>query len=177
MSPKLCVCLPHSNTRSSGESVWVGTVKDRERGLLLQQHLQRLGAEERLLGLGSDWGWDGACYTWGRVLYPSWLVSSGGEDWSFLRDRHPAWLQVRSSLEPLYVIFCSRFAKWLSKNRKLQGIPPSPFFSQANKSVCQNYIRFCFIKPDEKLRAAKEILTKWRQELDGTQWATWHGLE
>jgi kynurenine--oxoglutarate transaminase/cysteine-S-conjugate beta-lyase/glutamine--phenylpyruvate transaminase len=68
----------------------------------------------------------------------------------------------------MYILFCPRFAKWLSKNRKLQGIPPSPFFSQANKSVCQNYIRFCFIKPDDKLRSAKQILSKWRQELDCT---------
>ena len=34
----------------------------------------------------------------------------------------------------------------LSKNRKLQGIPPSAFFSQAHKSIGENYIRFCFIK-------------------------------
>ena len=39
-----------------------------------------------------------------------------------------------------------RFAKWLSKNRKLQGIPPSAFFSQEHKYIGENYIRFCFIK-------------------------------
>jgi kynurenine--oxoglutarate transaminase/cysteine-S-conjugate beta-lyase/glutamine--phenylpyruvate transaminase len=39
-----------------------------------------------------------------------------------------------------------RFAKWLSKNRKLQGIPPSAFFSQPHKHIGENYIRFCFIK-------------------------------
>ena len=39
-----------------------------------------------------------------------------------------------------------RFAKWLSKNRKLQGIPPTAFFSGPHKSIGENYIRFCFIK-------------------------------
>ena len=39
-----------------------------------------------------------------------------------------------------------RFAKWLSKNKKLQGIPPSAFFSEGSKSIGENYIRFCFIK-------------------------------
>ena len=39
-----------------------------------------------------------------------------------------------------------RFVKWLSKNRKLQGIPPSAFFCQEHKSIGENYIRFCFIK-------------------------------
>lgn len=40
----------------------------------------------------------------------------------------------------------SRFVKWLSKNRKLQGIPPSAFFSQPHKYIGEDYIRFCFIK-------------------------------
>ena len=39
-----------------------------------------------------------------------------------------------------------RFVKWLSKNRKLQGIPPSAFFSQDHKYIGEDYIRFCFIK-------------------------------
>jgi hypothetical protein len=39
-----------------------------------------------------------------------------------------------------------RFVKWLTKNRKLQGIPPSAFFSQEHKYIGEDYIRFCFIK-------------------------------
>ena len=39
-----------------------------------------------------------------------------------------------------------RFVKWLSRNRKLQGIPPSAFFSAEHKNIGENYIRFCFIK-------------------------------
>ena len=39
-----------------------------------------------------------------------------------------------------------KFAKWLSKNKKLQGIPPSAFFSKDHKSIGEPYIRFCFIK-------------------------------
>ena len=39
-----------------------------------------------------------------------------------------------------------KFAKWLSKNKKLQGIPPSAFFSKEHKKIGEAYIRFCFIK-------------------------------
>lgn len=39
-----------------------------------------------------------------------------------------------------------KFAKWLSKNKKLQGIPPSAFFSAPHKHIGEPYIRFCFIK-------------------------------
>ena len=39
-----------------------------------------------------------------------------------------------------------KFAKWLSKKKKLQGIPPSVFFSKDHKSIGEPYIRFCFIK-------------------------------
>ncbi|KAA0187572.1 hypothetical protein HAZT_HAZT004829 [Hyalella azteca] len=39
-----------------------------------------------------------------------------------------------------------RFVKWLSRSRKLQGIPPSAFFSDEHKSIGEDYIRFCFIK-------------------------------
>ena len=39
-----------------------------------------------------------------------------------------------------------RFVKWLSRQRKLQGIPPSAFFSEGHKAIGEDYIRFCFIK-------------------------------
>lgn len=58
-----------------------------------------------------------------------------------------------------------RFVKWLTKNKKLQGIPPSAFFSKEHKHIGESYIRFCFIKNDESLKKAKDILTAWRQEL------------
>merc|ERR1711913_173077 len=59
-----------------------------------------------------------------------------------------------------------RFVKWLTKNRKLQGIPPSAFFSQSHKHIGENYIRFCFIKHDDSLKKAREILRKWREEIE-----------
>jgi len=58
-----------------------------------------------------------------------------------------------------------RFAKWLSKNKKLQGIPPSAFFSEGSKSIGENYIRFCFIKKEASLMKAKEILMDWKNEM------------
>ena len=80
-----------------------------------------------------------------------------------------------------------KFAKWLSKNKKLQGIPPSAFFSQAHKSIGDDYIRFCFIKvlvqnylkiwreksnwkfgllqKEESLQKARDILLHWKKEM------------
>ena len=55
--------------------------------------------------------------------------------------------------------------KWLTKNRGLQGIPPSAFFCQDHKAIGEDYIRFCFIKHQDSLDKAKTILTKWREEL------------
>merc|ERR1712020_95054 len=54
-----------------------------------------------------------------------------------------------------------RFAKWLIKNKKLQGIPPSAFFSSENKHLGESYIRLCYIKKDQILVEAKEILQTW----------------
>jgi len=91
------------------------------------------------------------------------VIPEGGyfilADWSPLADKID--LSTESDSYADY-----RFVKWLSKNRKLQGIPPSAFFSQEHKSIAENYIRFCFIKTDEKLSEAKNILSKWRKELD-----------
>ncbi|KAL1138796.1 hypothetical protein AAG570_008858 [Ranatra chinensis] len=54
-----------------------------------------------------------------------------------------------------------RFAKWMTKNIKLQGIPPSAFYCTEHKNLAENYIRYCFIKKDENLQKAEDILKKW----------------
>jgi len=91
------------------------------------------------------------------------VVPQGGyfimADWSDLGDKVD--LSSESDVNKDY-----RFVKWLTKNRKLQGIPPSAFFSQDHKHIGENYIRFCFIKHEDSLNKAKEILTAWRKELD-----------
>ncbi len=38
------------------------------------------------------------------------------------------------------------FAEWLTRVKKLAGIPPTAFYSAENKNLGENYIRFCFIK-------------------------------
>lgn len=38
------------------------------------------------------------------------------------------------------------FVEWLTRVKKLAAIPPTAFYSAANKSLGENYIRFCFIK-------------------------------
>ncbi|VVC26954.1 Hypothetical protein CINCED_3A015005 [Cinara cedri] len=58
-----------------------------------------------------------------------------------------------------------RFVKWLSKNIKLQGIPYSAFYSEGNKRMAENYLRFCFFKKDETLKKAENILTTWTSSL------------
>jgi len=91
------------------------------------------------------------------------VVPEGGyfimADWSGLVDK----VDLGSESDPRRDY---RFVKWLTKNRKLQGIPPSAFFSEDHKSIGENYIRFCFIKHEDSLKKAKEILTDWRKELD-----------
>jgi len=58
-----------------------------------------------------------------------------------------------------------RFVKWLSRQRKLQGIPPSAFFSEGHKAIGEDYIRFCFIKEDANLHAAGEILRQLAKDI------------
>lgn len=39
-----------------------------------------------------------------------------------------------------------KFTKWMTKNVGLQGIPPSAFYSDPNKNLGENFVRYCFIK-------------------------------
>lgn len=54
------------------------------------------------------------------------------------------------------------FTKWLIKNKKLSAIPLTTFFSPGMKHVAENYIRFCFMREDETLDRAINILSKLR---------------
>lgn len=55
-----------------------------------------------------------------------------------------------------------RFTKWMTKNIKLQGIPPTAFYGEADKPLAENYVRYCFFKKDETLDEAAKILRKWK---------------
>lgn len=55
-----------------------------------------------------------------------------------------------------------RFTKWMTKNQGLQGIPPSAFYSEGNKKLGENFVRYCFMKKDENLAKAADILQKWK---------------
>ncbi|XP_055905159.1 kynurenine aminotransferase [Eupeodes corollae] len=55
-----------------------------------------------------------------------------------------------------------RFTKWMTKNMGLQGIPPSAFYSEKNKPLAENYVRYCFMKKDENLEKAEEVFKKWK---------------
>ncbi|XP_015782092.1 kynurenine--oxoglutarate transaminase 3 isoform X2 [Tetranychus urticae] len=53
-----------------------------------------------------------------------------------------------------------RFTKWLIIEKKLQGIPPSVFYSEDHQKLVENFIRFCFFKKPETLAKAGEIIKK-----------------
>lgn len=55
-----------------------------------------------------------------------------------------------------------KFTKWMTKNQGLQGIPPSAFYSEANKKLGEDFVRYCFIKKDENLSKAADIFKKWK---------------
>ncbi|EFX81839.1 hypothetical protein DAPPUDRAFT_317235 [Daphnia pulex] len=57
------------------------------------------------------------------------------------------------------------FAEWLTRVKKLAGIPPTAFYSAENKNLGENYIRFCFIKEDAKLKKTEDILKAWKEIL------------
>ncbi|XP_018576405.1 kynurenine--oxoglutarate transaminase 3 [Anoplophora glabripennis] len=55
-----------------------------------------------------------------------------------------------------------RFTKWMTKNVGLQAIPSTAFYSVPHKPLAENYVRYCFIKKDENLKQAAELLRKWK---------------
>lgn len=56
------------------------------------------------------------------------------------------------------------FARWLSRDKKLQGIPASAFYSDANKQLAENLIRFCFIKQSSTLDKLQLVVDKLTSE-------------
>ncbi|XP_023243200.1 kynurenine--oxoglutarate transaminase 3-like [Centruroides sculpturatus] len=59
-----------------------------------------------------------------------------------------------------------KFVKWLSKTKKLQGIPPSAFYCEEHRYLAEDYIRFCFIKDDSTLEKAESILKSLNDSID-----------
>lgn len=57
------------------------------------------------------------------------------------------------------------FVEWLTRVKKLAGIPPSAFYSAENKPLGEDYIRFCFIKEDSNLEKAETILKEWKKSM------------
>ncbi|KAG5872517.1 hypothetical protein JTB14_026883 [Gonioctena quinquepunctata] len=57
-----------------------------------------------------------------------------------------------------------RFTKWMTKNVGLQGIPSSVFYSEENKPLGENFVRYCFTKRDEVFEEVSNILQKWKNQ-------------
>nr|XP_018900444.1 PREDICTED: kynurenine--oxoglutarate transaminase 3-like isoform X1 [Bemisia tabaci] len=74
--------------------------------------------------------------------------------WSNLAHR----VNLSSEKDP-YIDF--KFTKWMTKNLKLHGIPVSCFYREQNRSLGENYVRYCYFKKDETLAKAEAILTNW----------------
>lgn len=55
-----------------------------------------------------------------------------------------------------------RFTKWMTKNLGLQGIPPTAFYSESNKHLAENFVRYCFMKKDDNLQKACDLLHNWK---------------
>ncbi|RZC40993.1 kynurenine--oxoglutarate transaminase 3, partial [Asbolus verrucosus] len=57
-----------------------------------------------------------------------------------------------------------RFTKWMTKNVGLQGIPPTAFYSEPNKPLAEDFVRYCFFKGHPRLVTA---LSKLYSQLTG----------
>ncbi|XP_055310048.1 kynurenine aminotransferase-like [Sitodiplosis mosellana] len=86
------------------------------------------------------------------------IIPQGGyfmiADWSALESK--ADLSTESDAQKDY-----RMTKWMIKNVGLQGIPPSVFYNETNKSIMETFVRYCFFKKDENLEKAADILKNW----------------
>lgn len=51
-----------------------------------------------------------------------------------------------------------KFVRWLSKHKKLQGIPPSAFYSPDHKDLAEDFIRLCYFKSDSTMRETEKVL-------------------
>ncbi|CAH0405753.1 unnamed protein product [Chilo suppressalis] len=54
-----------------------------------------------------------------------------------------------------------QFTKKFAKEAGVLTIPPTAFYSEAHKSLGENYARFCFIKKDENLQLTEKLLKEW----------------
>ncbi|XP_046443032.1 kynurenine aminotransferase-like [Daphnia pulex] len=90
------------------------------------------------------------------------IIPEGGyfmiADWSALESH--ADLSEKKYPEKDYC-----FVEWLTRVKKLAGIPPTAFYSAENKKIGENYIRFCFIKEDANLQKAEGILQEWKKSM------------
>nr|CAD7206388.1 unnamed protein product [Timema douglasi] len=62
-----------------------------------------------------------------------------------------------------------RFTKWMTKNVKLQGIPPSAFYGSEHANLGENYVRYCFIK--EAVLCVSSLVSSDRMKPRWREWA------
>ncbi|XP_049885797.1 kynurenine aminotransferase isoform X2 [Pectinophora gossypiella] len=54
-----------------------------------------------------------------------------------------------------------RFTKKFAKEAGVLTIPPTAFYSEEHKKLGENFARFCFIKKDENLQLAGNLIKEW----------------
>ena len=52
-----------------------------------------------------------------------------------------------------------KFVKYLTREKGLATIPASIFYSNEHKHYAENFIRFCFIKSDDTIEKAADVLS------------------
>ncbi|XP_012270423.1 kynurenine--oxoglutarate transaminase 3 isoform X2 [Orussus abietinus] len=89
------------------------------------------------------------------------VVPEGGyfmvANWTALKDK----VKLDEEHDPFMDY---KFTKWMTKNVGVQGIPPSAFYSDTHKHLGEENVRYCFIKMDENLKKAADILLKWKSQ-------------
>lgn len=55
-----------------------------------------------------------------------------------------------------------KVTKWMIKNIGIYGIPVSAFYSEENKALGENFVRYCFFKKHKNLGRAGAIFKEWK---------------
>ncbi|XP_067929408.1 kynurenine--oxoglutarate transaminase 3-like [Watersipora subatra] len=58
----------------------------------------------------------------------------------------------------------AKFCKWLIREKKLAGIPPSAFYGPEDEGLAKDLIRFCYFKKEETIDSAGVILKSFQKD-------------
>lgn len=79
-------------------------------------------------------------------------------DWSKLSEK----IDLSSEIDN-YKDF--RFTKMMTENISLHSIPSSAFYTESNKHMGENFVRFCYFKMNKTLEEANYMLKEWKHKI------------